>query len=585
LTEICLERWAVDFIAAMVAKAASKKPAKANRRNLRLAFVLDLKQKAQAQRGNKVDACGAFLTTAAAKVPIHQRAGAPLISTPADPAQWKTVAGRRIMVDFSRVSWLPDDWGQGVKITNPISRSRPGYGGTYTVWVSPDGQVFYHKKPIEQLLGRTLGPKDGFNGQLRMAQLQGKQTDESKFFALLSSQERKNLVEKDEFHFCVISARRTNTHEGLMGIATVQAQFEVCNVHPTWYVDRESLNEYKKLGLKAVVGGKLVEARNKALRDAENLGKVCVQVSDDISAWEYHDGKQAKDRSDEAANAAYAAATCHVLSPVSAARFMLAKMRSLDNGNGRRPRLAGVYPLATCSRAFGGRPFSARNFIIGDFFVADHSSVHFDPSMTLKEDYDFTCAHIQRHGSVLRCNRLTIHAKHQTNAGGACSYRDKKGVEERKNIEILQRKYPGVFRMNPKRANEVVLQWPGGESVTEHEGKLPSSEVASQVASKVPSKVPSKVASKKVATTKPVKKADIIKKTSQHDWDVSKKIILGSTSSRTAYIRQRCESACGRKILEVLGIMEFQDAKGVTQRYQVKDLSYDLKSKFLSLSP
>jgi len=93
LTEICLERWAIDFIAAMVAKAASKKPAKANRRNLRLAFVLDLKQKAQAQRGNKVDACGAFLTTAAAKVPIHQRAGAPLISTPADPAQWKTLQG------------------------------------------------------------------------------------------------------------------------------------------------------------------------------------------------------------------------------------------------------------------------------------------------------------------------------------------------------------------------------------------------------------------------------------------------------------------------------------------------------------
>ena len=31
-------------------------------------------------------------------------------------------------------------------------------------------------------------------------------------------------------------------------------------VTPTWYVDKDSLEDYQALGLKAVVGGKLTEA-------------------------------------------------------------------------------------------------------------------------------------------------------------------------------------------------------------------------------------------------------------------------------------------------------------------------------------
>eukprot|EP00418_Pyrodinium_bahamense_P073671 CAMPEP_0179101438 /NCGR_PEP_ID=MMETSP0796-20121207/46900_1 /TAXON_ID=73915 /ORGANISM="Pyrodinium bahamense, Strain pbaha01" /LENGTH=186 /DNA_ID=CAMNT_0020799289 /DNA_START=145 /DNA_END=701 /DNA_ORIENTATION=+ len=94
--------------------------------------------------------------------------------------------------------------------------------------------------------------------------------------------------------------------------------------------------------------------------------------------------------------------------------------------------------------------------------------------MSLKEDYDYTCAHIARHGSVLRCNRMTVQAKHQTNSGGACSNRDRKGREEQRNIAILLRKWPRAFRMNPKRRNEVILQWPeankasGSQAVFKH---------------------------------------------------------------------------------------------------------------------
>jgi len=58
------------------------------------------------------------------------------------------------------------------------------------------------------------------------------------------------------------------------------------------------------LGLNAVVGGKLTPARNMALDDAKKKKLVCVQVSDDVSRWEYRHGPRAAEKGDDAANAA-----------------------------------------------------------------------------------------------------------------------------------------------------------------------------------------------------------------------------------------------------------------------------------------
>merc|ERR1712050_331543 len=95
--------------------------------------------------------------------------------------------------------------------------------------------------------------------------------------------------------------------------------------------------------------------------------------------------------------------------------------------------------------------------------MGDKSKVRFDETMTLKEDYDFTCAHIKAHGSVLRCQRMTLNVKHYSNAGGAVDERDKKGQKERMNIAILNQKWPGCFRPNPKRKNEVIMKWRGAK--------------------------------------------------------------------------------------------------------------------------
>lgn len=115
------------------------------------------------------------------------------------------------------MAWLPDAWGQGIKVTKPISRSTGGKGGTLTMFVSPDGKTaYFHKPKVEKYEGRKLTRKEGFNGQVRLAKLQAEQTIElaraemkqmcaggngasgadpdEEFFKLLSKAERKQLV-------------------------------------------------------------------------------------------------------------------------------------------------------------------------------------------------------------------------------------------------------------------------------------------------------------------------------------------------------------------------------------------------------
>lgn len=422
-------------------------------------------QTMRAKAGWKVDSQKAAVV-AAQEVPERERAGVPIKG--GFPLEKWAEKFPEMVVDLGRAAWLPDDWGQGVKTTTPNGRSTGTGGGMLVSFISPEGRRYFHKYMVEQICGRKLSALDGFRGQMRVAHTLAWQNrmsaigSDAELLKLLSPKERKHLPPASELYVAVVSARRATKPEGMRDIATVQAQFTESGVEPVWYVDKDSLQDYKALGLKAVVGGKLTPARNLALVDAQRKGKVCVQVSDDVSRWEYRHGKRATDKSDDAQNAAHNAAKRLVISPVAAARFMLAKMRSMRaEGKKQAPRLAGVYPLGSCARAFAHDEQGMHHFILGDFLVVDKSPVRFDNEMTLKEDYDFTCAHITKHGAVMRFNRLTIAAKHQTNDGGAVTQRDKKGKEEDKNIEILKRKWPKAFHKHPHRKHEVVMRWPG----------------------------------------------------------------------------------------------------------------------------
>eukprot|EP00927_Polykrikos_kofoidii_P066612 TRINITY_DN62178_c0_g1_i1.p1 TRINITY_DN62178_c0_g1~~TRINITY_DN62178_c0_g1_i1.p1 ORF type:complete len:616 (+),score=70.19 TRINITY_DN62178_c0_g1_i1:114-1850(+) len=403
---------------------------------------------------------------------------------PTPPSHWPP----GVRVDIGRpVAWLPEGWGQGVK-TTCVAKLR--------AYISPEGKCYYHKPVVlalaanEQKQGgkalksntrqvwqyhdaHTSRQLEWARGRASLALADGTYfnrksvtfANDEKLFATLTSAERAFLPRSGaDLYFAVISARRAGDEKGLRHITNVQVQLAYAGVTPTWYVDEASLAAYKKIGLRAKVGGKLVPSRNMALEDAAKMGKVCVQVSDDISRWDYYSGDLGRQVDLAAGNVAAKSADRFHVSPVAAARFMLAKLRAAAKAAKKgdaAPRLAGVFPLGNVGQSFTREAVSTEHFILGDFFVVESSSpCRFDSRMTLKEDYDYTCTHLATHGAVLRCNRMFISAVHETNAGGAVSERDESGQKERDNIEILQQKWPGAFYINGKRGDtQVVMSW------------------------------------------------------------------------------------------------------------------------------
>lgn len=412
----------------------------------------------------KIGACSGLISRAvknkmAAKVKRALAAQQAILGSKANKTKWPEGC---MEGTYKRPFWLPAGWLHGVKV------GTSGYTGRgLQVFISPDRKKrFYHRVAIEQFLGKKLTAADGVpptfdellaNAMHRVPVVNLNPKHEDTLFKCLSKEERAKLPSAKDIHFCVISARRTEDPQAIKGCMIVQESFKAAGIKPRWYVDSESLDNYRRLGLDAVFdGGSLVGARNKALNDAKKLGKACCEVSDDIARWTYYGSlEQITTKNGTEANRFGRTAQRLVVSPVAAGRFMLAKMRAND----QKPKLGGVLPTGNIARGLAQPSVTMKNFILGDFFVSDvGSNVRFDQRLTLKEDYDFTCSHLNQYGSVLRCNRMVLDVAHYTNVGGAVSIRT--ALQEQKNIKILRKKWPKAIRKHPTRENEVVLAWP-----------------------------------------------------------------------------------------------------------------------------
>jgi hypothetical protein len=477
-----------------------------------------------------------------------------------------------VVVDNTRDFWLPDDWAQVMKNTGP--------GGVYHGWMSPQGKFFYHRNgyptAMEETLGRTLTVKDGINAIQRNIRNVVKPDADQKFLQqCLTAKERKHIVPKSGFLFGVVSGRRATCESGQHDIMIIEGHFQRVGIKPTWYVDEASLKDYRKLGLNAKVGGKLVPARNMVLDDAAKQKKVAVEISDDIGKWLYYDCDKQDYRGETTfrrQNKDILGVAKHCVSPLAAAQFILAKMRSVE---GDKPKLGGIFPTSNVAMTLGSEEFGRQHFILGDFFVAEPDSpCRFDVHMSLKEDYDYTCSHIKKHGSVLRCNRMFLQVKHSTNEGGAVAARDGAGAKEKYNVAVLQQKWPGVFRTNNNRkaiaGTEVVMNWNGYSNhkmklkkmqLKVKRGKLPESSVM-----KV-KKLSFKVL--KWGTRFPNDK--VVKYT--------KKI------APLAYINKRCSNCHNKTVAEILNMTytHGRHGKGITKKYSYSDLAYDIKGGRLIL--
>lgn len=173
-------------------------------------------------------------------------------------------------------------------------------------------------------------------------------------------------------------------------------------------------------------------ARNAALDDAAEHDLPCVQLSDDLGTVRRL-GANGK------------------AEPYSLRRAIPdARAAMVETG----AKLAGAAPTAN--------PFFARDrvstaaFIVGDFIIASPDSpVRFDPELPLKEDYDFTLAHLCEHGTVARCDWMLLTFAHRTNHGGAVTER----TDEREQYAIarLRERWGAAIRDNPRRPNEILM--------------------------------------------------------------------------------------------------------------------------------
>lgn len=95
---------------------------------------------------------------------------------------------------------------------------------------------------------------------------------------------------------------------------------------------------------------------------------------------------------------------------------------------------------------------------MGDFILVHPCKLFFDEQMKLKEDYDYTMAHIYEFGGVARCNAILAHFAHRSNAGGAVDFRT--AEREQEAIAHLKKKWGAYIQDNPKRPNEILLKLP-----------------------------------------------------------------------------------------------------------------------------
>lgn len=230
----------------------------------------------------------------------------------------------------------------------------------------------------------------------------------------------------DQFWITIISSKRPGNVQAMQQFAPLA----------TWYVGNtfEALAYMDHGAKELVIGGDLISSRNQALEDAFRQGLWCVQLSDDLRKM----------------NIATSSKTKQPISLDDALDMIREAMLVAD------AYLGGVAPTDNPFYANVNRPISTTSFIVGDFIVVRPTFLRFDPALSLKEDYDYTAQHIKQYGKVARCNLLLASFTHDTNAGGAVSYRT--DLLEQKTIEYLKHKHGRWIMDNPKRKNQILLK-------------------------------------------------------------------------------------------------------------------------------
>jgi hypothetical protein len=206
----------------------------------------------------------------------------------------------------------------------------------------------------------------------------------------------------------------------------------------TWVVPAPERNEYRAAGAARVLpvpdppAGRyaLAAARNAALDDATAAGAVCIQTDDDLRWFaRVEDGRK---------------------KPATWPEVRNALLSGLDG----TAHLSGVPPTDNAMFASGRR--RSYGFIIGSLCATDTDRPRWDETIPMKEDYDYTCAHLEQHGAVARMDMYLAKYAHFTNRGGAVANRSR--AAERALVDRLVAKWPQYLRANARRDGELLMR-------------------------------------------------------------------------------------------------------------------------------
>lgn len=211
----------------------------------------------------------------------------------------------------------------------------------------------------------------------------------------------------------------------------------------TWIVGEGETDAYEAAGAYDVLeGGGLCESRNLALKVAFDNNVPCVELSDDLRGI-----KTVYDVTPEGKN---------LVRDIS---FVDAVEALMGGAFASGAKLAGCAPTNNPFYANFKKPVGNKHFIVGDFIFVRPCELFFDERLKLKEDYDYTLAHLHDFGTVARLNLLLPTFVHRTNPGGACDFRT--AEREQDAIAYLRYKWGSKHIVdNPKRPDEVLMRWP-----------------------------------------------------------------------------------------------------------------------------
>lgn len=208
----------------------------------------------------------------------------------------------------------------------------------------------------------------------------------------------------------------------------------------TWYVGDGEGDAYRAAGARKVVeSGGLCESRNAALKAGWDKDMASLIMSDDMTKIQQaylddHGKKRAKD--------------------ITFATMVEAMHDAMFETGAK---LAGVAPTNNPFYWNPEKPVHSCAFIVGDLNLVRPCHLFFDLRFKLKEDYDYTLAHLTDVGMVARCDNMLAGFAHKSNKGGAVDVRTPELEQEM--IEKLRKKWgANIIRDNPRRPDEILLK-------------------------------------------------------------------------------------------------------------------------------